>query len=416
MAHSGAATSHSYPLKSDDVTWTQIYPAIAGTEVTVEEHLSEAHFNLEVERVFRRTWIFAAMESDIRKQGDYIVREYPGIKASVILTRGKDGKVRGFHNACRHRSAKLLDSCAHGNAKSFTCEFHGWCYGTDGALLGMPDFDGHLDKSTLGLVPVRTETWNGFIFVNLDKERRESFDEFLGALKDHPLNDFPFTEMEWDSWRWRSEVGANWKVVKDLFIETYHVAFVHGASIDKLYGSAENPYHHYPAIDFLGRHHRGTVAKNGGAQRGMKIGPIGAASVKYGGAAVSRLGAAQKDAPGINPDKLPNWGADTYGLFPNFNIHLFGQQLYHYHLFEPLSAGRTMWENRIFFPKAKNAGERFAHAFSRSIQGIVSLEDMAAAERNQRGMELSGAPTLALHDQEIQLRFQRRVLRDYIQS
>ena len=83
---------------------------------------------------------------------------------------------------------------------------------------------------------------------------------------------------------------------------------------------------------------------------------------------------------------------------------------------KPTGVGRCSWENRIFFPKATTIGQRFAHQFSQALQVIVGLEDLGAAERNQAGMEVGAVKKLAVHDQEIQLRFMRHTLENYMKQ
>ena len=95
------------------------------------------------------------------------------MKLSVVLLRGRDQKVRAFYNVFRYRCAKLLAANARGCNKSFTCEFHGWAYGLDGKLLAIPDADGFLQKDELGLVEVPLGIWNGFIFINPEKNPLE---------------------------------------------------------------------------------------------------------------------------------------------------------------------------------------------------------------------------------------------------
>ncbi len=394
--------------------WMKIFPELAGTDVTSDEHISPENFKREIDLVFRRTWLFAGIESDIPNPGDYIVREFQALKVSLLLVRGSDTKVRVFHNVCRHRAATLLPSNARGNKRAFACEFHGWTYGLDGALLAVTDPDGLLKREELGLVELPSRTWNGFIFFNPEQKPRETFEQWLGEMALHPMNQFPFVAKDWESWGWRCEVDADWKVVKDLFIESYHVSFLHRITVDNLYSAKENPFHHWSAVDFYGKHQKATLGSSPPSKT-LMMGPIAKASVKFGGTDSSRFGKAKNAAPGLNPDGLENWGVDEYSMFPNFNIHFFGG-LWHYHLFEPLGVGRSAWENRIFFPKAKNAGERFAHGFSHSLQIIVGLEDLAAAERNQAGMESGAIKKLALHEQEVQLRQMRKTLQEYMRA
>jgi phenylpropionate dioxygenase-like ring-hydroxylating dioxygenase large terminal subunit len=390
--------------------WSDIYPQLATSQISSEECTSEALYNDEIKYVFKKAWLFAAHRLDLAKPGDYIVKEFPATKSSILLCHQKDGTIQGFHNVCRHRLAKLLPSDGRGCLNRFTCEFHGWTYNTSGDLIGMPDPDGILVKESLGLIKVPTAVWNGFVFICLDPNPQQSFKDYLGGIGSHPVNQFPFGN-EWDSWGWRIEVKANWKIVKDLFSETYHVAFVHKNSVHKMYSAPSNPFLHLPVVDFFGPHYKFTGPAS--EEPADAAGPIGALSVKYGGSKSSRYGKARDALPGVNPEGLSNWALDSYGIFPNFNVNIFGS-LWHYHLFEPLGVDRCAWENRIFFPKAQNAGERFAHEYAQSLQLALGSEDMSAAERNQSGMETGGVPEYALHDQEIALRFIHKGVIDYV--
>src|SRR4029453_17908739 len=106
--------------------------------------------------------------------------------ASVLLVRGIDGEVRAFHNVCRHRGNKLVwndfpREGSRGTCRQFTCKYHGWRYDLEGRLAFVQQesefFD--VDKATRGLVPLHCDVWNGFVFVNLADEPRQSLRDFL---------------------------------------------------------------------------------------------------------------------------------------------------------------------------------------------------------------------------------------------
>ena len=114
-----------------------------------------------------------------------------------------------------------------GTARQFTCKYHGWRYGLDGACTFAQQegefFD--LDRADYGLVPVHCEVFAGFIFVNLAKEPSQSLREFLGPMI-LGIEDYPFHEMT-DRYAFRVECRANWKVFSDAFMEFYHAPVVH---------------------------------------------------------------------------------------------------------------------------------------------------------------------------------------------
>jgi phenylpropionate dioxygenase-like ring-hydroxylating dioxygenase large terminal subunit len=108
-------------------------------------------YRQEQERIFTRTWLYVAHESEIPQSGDFVTRTMG--EDSVIVARGADGKIRVFLNACRHRGMPVCREDM-GKTSSFVCGYHGWRFGISGELIGVPFFEGYqgkLDKSCLGL-------------------------------------------------------------------------------------------------------------------------------------------------------------------------------------------------------------------------------------------------------------------------
>ena len=142
----------------------------------------ESIFQEEQDNIFAKVWQFACHESEVEKPGDFRCVNIAG--KSVLLVRGHDGVVRGFHNVCRHRAAEVVREDS-GNARIFTCFYHHWTYGLQGELRGISKPAGYeaaqLDKSALGLIPVRCEILAGLIFVNLDDDA-EPLRDFLGDI------------------------------------------------------------------------------------------------------------------------------------------------------------------------------------------------------------------------------------------
>mgnify|MGYP003147217214 FL=1 len=140
-------------------------------------------YDLERDKIFGRCWLKVATDWEIPEKGDYKVKELAVADASVLIVRGKDGKVRAFHNVCTHRGNKVVptnDFETFGNARAnvLSCRFHGWVFGTDGALRSVPleDHFGSLDKSCLGLKEISCDTWQGFIYINFADEPEQSLD------------------------------------------------------------------------------------------------------------------------------------------------------------------------------------------------------------------------------------------------
>jgi phenylpropionate dioxygenase-like ring-hydroxylating dioxygenase large terminal subunit len=198
-------------------------------EISREIFVNEDIYRQEQERVFARAWLFVGHESQIPDPGDYFVSGMG--EESVILCRDRAGKVRVFLNSCRHRGMKV---CRYdeGNAPVFTCPYHGWSYGLDGALVGVPYFreayHGALDKSRWGLVEVAQSCcYKGTVWATWDPAA-PPFLEYLGDFA-HYLD---LTLDAWDGGeggteilggvqKWR--VPCNWKFPAENFSgDSYH--------------------------------------------------------------------------------------------------------------------------------------------------------------------------------------------------
>ena len=169
---------------TENKRWAKEYPELGTGPVPSESCISPEYFELERERIFRRTWLNVGRVDNIPNPGDYFVRELAVCKTSILVIRGTDGVVRGFHNVCSHRSNKLVWEETGTCRGAFACHFHSWAYNAQGQLTGVPDEDNFHDlkKSELGLTPVTTDIWEGFIFVHLDSNPQEGLVEYLGGV------------------------------------------------------------------------------------------------------------------------------------------------------------------------------------------------------------------------------------------
>ncbi|MBN34625.1 MAG: aromatic ring-hydroxylating dioxygenase subunit alpha [Rhodospirillaceae bacterium] len=216
----------------------------------------QAVYDDELERIFARCWLFLGHESQIPQPGDYMTA-YMG-EDPVIVVRGDDGKVRAFLNSCRHRGMKVCRA-DRGNARQFTCSFHGWTYGNTGELKGVPigkdAYGDRLDKDGWGLLEVPKLTiYGGIIFGNWDGGA-ESLDDFLGELRWYldVMIERQIGGMEFVPGMQRYLLNANWKIASENFAgDTYHLGYSHG-SMFKLdirqlnpgnpnFGNKENAY------------------------------------------------------------------------------------------------------------------------------------------------------------------------------
>ena len=175
----------------------------------------------ELEKVFAASWLFVCHESELAAAGDYRVSSAAG--KPVLLVRGDDGEIRGFHNICRHRGAPVVRDEA-GQASGFQCFYHLWTYGLDGRCTGVAKPEGYepvkLDKDKLGLIPVRVDILAGLVFVCLSEET-ESLEDFIGDIIEAvraPLSDAPLSVFHFH----KADVATNWKLWQDNNSERYH--------------------------------------------------------------------------------------------------------------------------------------------------------------------------------------------------
>jgi phenylpropionate dioxygenase-like ring-hydroxylating dioxygenase large terminal subunit len=180
----------------------------------------------EVERIFLNSWCFVARLDEVARVGDFMAINT--IAGPLLILRDADGCVRSFVNACRHRGCKLLEG--RGQARAVVCPYHGWTYSLRGELLSARHMEqtANFQRERYGLTEVRTETWDGFIFIN--------YDGTGPSLRDH-LGNMPEQFASHDCAnmtcvrRIDFDVRCNWKLILENALEDYHTRSVHRASI-----------------------------------------------------------------------------------------------------------------------------------------------------------------------------------------
>ena len=180
--------------------------------------------DLELENVFSKTWQVIGRTDQIQKAGDFLTFTVAG--EPIVAVRGSDGQLRAFYNVCRHHAAAVVtESCGH--AQILHCPYHGWNYGLDGSLKGMPEFEGvkGFDRSANGLVPVKVATWEKFVLVNLDPNA-EPVERFLGRIMQR-MAPLEVTKLHYVASR-QYDIACNWKVFVDNYLDGgYHVPHLH---------------------------------------------------------------------------------------------------------------------------------------------------------------------------------------------
>ena len=189
-----------------------------------------ALFDLEMELIFEKQWIFACHESQIPNNHDFITLQAG--RQPLIITRDGKGALNALANTCQHRGATLTRVSA-GNQSTFTCPFHAWCYRSNGDLVKVKapeQYDECFDKKERGLARSRIESYKGFVFINLDAEGAESLEDFLGDTKlffDMMVEQSETGELEVLPGQSVYTFDGNWKLQNENGLDGYHVSTVH---------------------------------------------------------------------------------------------------------------------------------------------------------------------------------------------
>lgn len=195
-----------------------------------EMFTDEALFDLEMELIFEKQWIFACHESQIPNNNDFITMQ-AGRQPMIIARDGK-GALRALANTCQHRGATLVRTEC-GNQSTYTCPFHAWCYKSDGRLVKVKapsEYPADFDKSSRGLKQARIESYRGFVFISLDAEGTDSLEDFLGDTRlffDMMVEQAEDGELEVLPGKSTYTFNGNWKLQNENGLDGYHVSTVH---------------------------------------------------------------------------------------------------------------------------------------------------------------------------------------------
>ena len=184
----------------------------------IAAYASPQRLALEKQILFRKYPLLMGMSGQLCARGEYLTDDYSGIP--IVVVRDRAGAARAFLNVCRHRGARLVDGC--GNAgRVFSCPYHGWSYGLDGKLMGIPDQDSFagMDKAGRGLVELPLVERDGLIWVLPEVNGELDLVKHLGALGPE-LASYGFGDYH----HYETRVirrKLNWKIVIDPFLEPY---------------------------------------------------------------------------------------------------------------------------------------------------------------------------------------------------
>jgi choline monooxygenase len=368
------AVSGADYLREETYSATRLPVERASTLIPAAYRCAEFHA-LEQERVWARGWVCVGYTSQVRDPGDTFIATVAG--QPLLLTRDKSGRLRAFYNVCRHRGSQLV--AQEGKHDVIRCPYHSWGYGLDGRLLGAPYFKGldvpqeHQDhfepctardfrKEDYGLLPVAVDSWGCFVFVHLAAQPAP-LAEWLGDLPErfarHPLHELqlvrrrPFT------------IHANWKLVAENFMEYYHLPWVH-PELCNISGFKDHYRYQGP-----------------GMYAGMRTTPLSTDP--------NTVTFELPTMPGLNATEAQS--AYWILLFPNLALFLLPNHLFTL-LYHADGAGQTLESaDMLVHPGALAVPDAQAKIDAiLSFWGMVNLQDIAAVERVQKGLQAQAYP------------------------
>jgi phenylpropionate dioxygenase-like ring-hydroxylating dioxygenase large terminal subunit len=366
----------------------EIAPQTSGDAVSLPAWIyrDPEFFELEKELIFRSSWQVVCHVNDVPHSGDFHTFEFLG--QGVIVLRGEDGEIRSFHNACRHRAARLLDGSKGHCGRRITCPYHAWSYGLDGRLLTVPqrtDFPG-LEREHFGLLPLEQEIFMGFVFVRFAPglpSVREMAAPYLDELAAYRLEELvPHGRV---TLRPRS---VNWKNVGDNYSDGLHIPVAH-PGLTRLFGASYG-VEARPYIDKMWGQMREIPSANWSERLYQALLP---------------------PVPRLPESRQRLW--TYFKLWPNIAFDIYPDQI-DFMQFLPISPTETLIREIPYVHPDARREMRAARYLNWRINRQVSVEDRKLIERVQAGMASEAYTVGPLGESEVCLRSFSRRMRELI--
>lgn len=406
--------------KPPEGSWTEHYSGLGTAPVSYADSISPEFFELERQAIFERCWLQVGRIEQLPRPGSYFTKELPVARTSLVVVRDREGKVRAFHNVCRHRGNKLVwadypNEETSGFARQFTCKYHGWRYGLDGACMFVQQEQEFfaLDRTRYGLVPVGCETWAGFVFVNLDPHTEQSLRDFLGPMVT-AIEDYPFDRLT-QRYGFRSTVAANWKLMMDALQEQYHAPIVHRNQ------RPENFEAH--AAGFEAPHYQIDGPHRMFNSPGIRPWDLPDDQIKPSERLVRGGLFGPWDPPdfydetqiaGMRPGGHDQVGVALFEIWPNFGIQLWERGWYHTYQHWPISHDRHVFEWNMYFAPPRGARDALAQEMTAVSLKEFGLQDDSLIESVQLTLGSADLLDFPLGDQEILCRHLHKTVQEWV--
>ena len=317
-----------------------------------------AILDIEKTRIFLRTWQLvgtlnhACGEVDgvrhtIADPESFFTADVAG--EPIIVVRDKQGILRAFSNVCRHRAGPI--ALGSGCKNVLRCQYHGWTYTLDGRLIGTPDVEGveFFDRSTMGMVPLRVEIWEQFIFVNFDLQA-EPLSSYLGQIPEQ-VHGFQFEGLQFAERR-DYVINCNWKVYVDNYLEGYHIPIAHPGLMREIdYANYRTDTYRYYSQQFA---------------------PIRAMKAEENAERFYKPGSGLQRAA-------------YFWIFPNLMLNIYPDNV-STNLIVPISHDKTLTIFEWFFDDVADSAVRDRIQRAVAFSDVVQQEDIGLCENVQRGL------------------------------
>lgn len=323
---------------------------------STQVYVDEAYFRAERAGLLKNTPLPLTASAMLPRPKMAMAHDGHGVP--VVITRDKDGLVRAFLNTCTHRGAKLVEGDEAQDCARLTCPFHAWTFNLNGNLLALPRPETFptLDKKTHGLRELQTREAGGIIWVGMDPRQDYDFSHIEGQL----AADFAAFGMDTAHIykRKRFDLKANWKILLETFMETYHVPPLHKETVAPFF--AEVP----TKVTMFGPHTRQTTGRSHFT----------------------------REALDVHIDQVHKMVTHAYTLFPTAVLVT---SPYHINFITvmPQAANRTLVDCHMVTRGPADTDklkDLYARTFEFNMNAVFGAEDFRAAELVQAGLS-SGA-------------------------